>query len=40
MSEALRQAVRERAGGRCEYCRLPDWQPLLEPFHLEHIQLL
>lgn len=37
MSEALRQQVRERAGGRCEYCRLPDWLPPLEPFHLEHI---
>lgn len=37
MSEALRRSVRERAGGRCEYCHLPDWLPPLEPFHLEHI---
>jgi hypothetical protein len=37
MSEALRQLVRQRADGRCEYCRLPDWLPPLEPFHLEHI---
>src|SRR4051812_11501390 len=37
MSEALRRSVRERAGGRCEYCRLPDRLPPLEPFHLEHI---
>ena len=37
MSEALRRSVRDRAGGRCEYCHLPDWLPPLEPFHLEHI---
>jgi hypothetical protein len=37
MSEALRRTVRERAGGRCEYCHLPDWLPPLDPFHLEHI---
>src|SRR5688500_14399478 len=37
MSEALRRSVRGRAGGRCEYCQLPDWLPPLEPFHLEHI---
>jgi 5-methylcytosine-specific restriction endonuclease McrA len=34
---ALRQQVRERAAQRCEYCRLPDWLPAFEPFHLEHI---
>jgi len=38
MSRAgLRQLTRERAGGRCEYCRLPDDRPPLEPFHLERI---
>jgi hypothetical protein len=35
--EVLRQFVRDRAGKRCEYCRLPDWRPPVEPFHLEHI---
>jgi len=35
--DELRRAVRERAGGLCEYCRLPDWLPPVEPFHLEHI---
>ena len=24
MSPALRQSVRQRAGDRCEYCRLPE----------------
>ncbi len=37
MSEALRESVRARAAGRCEYCRLPDSRPPLEGFHLEHI---
>ncbi len=37
MNQALRQVVRERADGRCEYCRLPDARPPAEPFHLEHI---
>lgn len=37
MIDDLRRLVRERAGGRCEYCRLPDWLPPVEPFHLEHI---
>ncbi len=37
MSESLRRSVRQRAGGRCEYCHLPDWRPPLEPFHLEHV---
>jgi hypothetical protein len=35
--EVLRQFVRQRAATRCEYCRLPDWRPPIEPFHLEHI---
>lgn len=38
MDETLRQFVRERAGHRCEYCRLPqDAAPFLR-FHVEHIQ--
>lgn len=36
--ETLRQVVRDRASGRCECCRPPDWRPPLEPFYLEHIQ--
>lgn len=37
MSAALRSVVTERAGHRCEYCRLrQDHQPLV-PFHVEHI---
>jgi 5-methylcytosine-specific restriction endonuclease McrA len=37
MHAALRRAVEERAGQRCEYCRLHhDFQPLA-PFHVEHI---
>ena len=35
--EALREAVRERAGRRCEYCRLPDVLPQTLRFHLEHV---
>ncbi len=37
MSPEIRHEVRERAGGRCEYCRLPDSIELAGPFHLEHI---
>jgi hypothetical protein len=37
MSPELRRQVRERAGGRCEYCRLPDWIELAGPFHVEHV---
>ena len=37
MSPELRQQVRERAGGRCEYCRLPDKLELAGPFHVEHV---
>ncbi len=40
MSAALRLAVRQRAAGRCEYCRLPDLAPDLMRFHLEHIRAL
>ena len=36
MTAALRHMARERAGGRCEYCRLPQESSVL-PFHIEHI---
>ena len=36
MTAALRRMARERAGGRCEYCRLPQESSVL-PFHIEHI---
>lgn len=29
-------AIRDRAGGRCEYCRDPEWLSLAA-FHTEHI---
>ena len=37
MSPELRQQVRQRAGGRCEYCRLPESIELTGPFHVEHV---
>ena len=36
MDARLRQWVRERAGGYCEYCGLPEGREPL-PFHVEHI---
>src|SRR4051812_44964845 len=36
MNRATRQQVRERARGRCEYCRLPQHAVELT-FHVEHI---
>jgi hypothetical protein len=36
MEAAVRQLVRQRAGGRCEYCRLPE-QAVDVAFHIEHI---
>ena len=37
MTPALRQLVRDRAAGRCEYCLIrQDADPLLA-FHIEHI---
>lgn len=36
MDAALRELVRERAGNRCEYCRLPQDVSDLR-FHIEHI---
>ncbi len=37
MDAALRTFVRQRAGDRCEYCRLPQEASLLATFHIEHI---
>ena len=34
---AVRRRVRERAGERCEYCRLRAEQDRFHPFHIEHI---
>lgn len=33
-----RQAVRERARGTCEYCRLPDSLAAVLDFHVEHVR--
>jgi hypothetical protein len=37
MDEALRAFVRERAGHRCEYCRLHEDDADFLAFHIEHI---
>jgi hypothetical protein len=37
MTDWQREYVRQRAKELCEYCRLPDWLPPLEAFHIEHI---
>ena len=37
MNVELREAVRERAGGRCEYCHLAQRHQQFHPFHIEHI---
>ena len=34
--ERVREQVRQRAGGRCEYCGIPE-EAQLYPFHIEHI---
>ena len=36
MDAVTRNLVRQRAGGRCEYCHLPDFAVDLT-FHVEHI---
>lgn len=36
MEAALERHVRDRAGGCCEYCRLPERFDAL-PFHVDHI---
>lgn len=36
VSKSIRRQIRERAGGRCEYCRKPDqYSPFA--FHVDHI---
>lgn len=35
-SDSLRQIVAKRADFRCEYCRIPEYDNLVQ-FHLEHI---
>ena len=37
MTPAHREAVPQRAGRRCEYCRLPDSAMDPADFHVEHI---
>jgi hypothetical protein len=38
MDEAVRQFVRDRAAGRCEYCRIPQHALPWARFHIEHIR--
>lgn len=38
MEAALRDFVRQRAGNRCEYCRLHQRHTPLFTFHIEHIR--
>lgn len=35
--DALRALVRQRANGRCEYCRIQQAQVPFVPFHVDHI---
>ena len=37
METAIRNEVRQRAGNRCEYCRLRQQDEEENPFHIEHI---
>ena len=36
MDAATRREVRQRAGGRCEYCQLPQDYSALR-FHIDHV---
>jgi hypothetical protein len=38
MDAALRDFVRQRAGNRCEYCRLHQRHTPIFTFHIEHIR--
>jgi hypothetical protein len=38
IDEAMRRAVRERAGTSCEYCRLREAVSGNLPFHIEHVR--
>ena len=37
MDAATRKRIAARAGGRCEYCRLPQSQAGFAAFHVEHV---
>jgi len=37
MAGSIRQRVRARAGGRCEYCHLPDFAAHASDFHVDHV---
>jgi HNH endonuclease len=37
MEPAIRNEVRQRAGSRCEYCRLRQQDEEESPFHIEHV---
>ena len=37
MEPTIRNEVRQRAGNRCEYCRLRQEDEEENPFHIEHI---
>ena len=37
MDATLRELVSQRAGERCEYCRIPQEATPLIPFHVQHI---
>lgn len=37
MKSELRSYIRQRAGDRCEYCRLPQHALPFATFHIEHI---
>jgi HNH endonuclease len=37
MEPTIRNEVRQRAGNRCEYCRLRQENEEENPFHIEHI---
>lgn len=37
MDQELRRRVRQRAGNRCEYCRLRQEDEDETPFHVEHV---
>jgi len=38
MEDSVRQLVRERAGNRCEYCRLRQHEGAAIRFHVEHVR--
>lgn len=37
MTAGQRETIRQQAGARCEYCRLPEFALAPGDFHLEHI---